>query len=316
MSCFFNYFLLVLNLLLKIKQNITLMGVAENFRLFCNDLLVGATKRSTIASRKDSISKRLNKDFWDMDTTHGAFYVGSYGRNTANGWISDIDMAFEMPPSLYNKYDAWTSNGQSAFLQAVKNSIIQTYWNTSLKADGQIIEVAFSDGMKFEVLPVFKNYAGSYTFADANNSGSWKTTNPKPEIQAIKDGDSLTNNNLRNLCRMARAWAFYCSVPIKGILIDTLAYRFLTNWSNRNQSYLYYDFMSRDFFEYLKNQSENQTTWYALGSGQSITNYSNFRPKAKTAYNLALEAIEYDSKNCEWSSKQKWREIYGSRFPN
>lgn len=282
------------------------MGVANNFKTFCNNLLVDATKRSTIASRREAISRRLNKDFWGMDTTSGAFYVGSYGRNTANGWISDIDIAFEMPPSQYYKYDVWTSNGQSAFLQAVKNSIIKTYSNTSLKADGQIVEVLFSDSMKFEVLPVFENSGGSYTFADASNGGSWKTTNPKPEIQAIKDGDSLTNNNLRNLCRMARAWAFYCSVPIKGILIDTLAYRFLTNWPNRNQSYLYYDFMSRDFFEYLKNQSESQTTWYALGSGQLITNYSNFRPKAKTAYNLALEAIEYDSKNFEWSSKQNF----------
>jgi len=78
------------------------MGVAENFRLFCNDLLVDATKRSTIASRKDSISKRLNKDFWDMDTTHGAFYVGSYGRNTANGWISDIWLLKCPPPYIIN----------------------------------------------------------------------------------------------------------------------------------------------------------------------------------------------------------------------
>lgn len=292
------------------------MGVADNFKTFCNNLLVDTTKRSTIASRREAISKRLNKDFWGVDTTSGAFYVGSYGRNTANGWISDIDMAFEMPSSLYHKYDAWTSNGQSALLQEVKNSIARTYYNTSLKADGQIIEVTFSDNMKFEVLPVFENTAGSYTFADSNNGGSWKTTNPKPEIQAIKDGDSLTNNNLRNLCRMTRAWANYCSVPIKGILIDTLAYRFLTNWSNRHQSYLYYDFMSRDFFEYLKNQSESQTTWYAIGSGQLIANHGNFRSKAKTAYNLSLEAIEYDNKGCEYSSKQKWRDIYGTRFPS
>lgn len=172
------------------------MGVADNFKSFCDNLLVNTAKRSTIASRREAISKRLNKDFWGVDTTSGAFYVGSYGRNTANGWISDIDMAFEMPPSLYYKYDAWTSNGQSAFLQEVKNSIARTYYNTSLKADGQIIEVVFSDNMKFEVLPVFENKAGSYTFADSNNGGSWKTTNPKPEIQAIKDGDALTNNNL------------------------------------------------------------------------------------------------------------------------
>ncbi|MCD7849301.1 MAG: hypothetical protein LUH63_05905 [Parabacteroides sp.] len=74
--------------------------------------------------------------------------------------------------------------------------------------------------------------------------------------------------------------------------------------------------MSRDFFEYLKNQSASQTTWYAIGSGQLIVNNENFRSKAKTAYNLSLEAIEYDNKGYEYSSKQKWREIYGTRFPS
>jgi hypothetical protein len=251
-----------------------------------------------------------------MDTTSGGRYVGSYGRNTANGRVSDIDMVFEMPWSIYNKYNEYKVNGQSALLQAVKNSIVKTYPSTELKGDGQIVLVRFSDNMKIEVLPVFKNTDGSYKYADSNNGGSWKTTNPVPEIEAISTGDSLTNNNLRPLCRMFRAWKYYCDVPIKGLLIDTLAYRFLTNWAFRDKSYLFYDWMSRDFFEYLKNQTKDQTTWNAIGSNQQITNTENFRYKATVAYNKTLEAIQLQEQDKEWSSKQKWIEIYGSRFPN
>lgn len=292
------------------------MSVATNFETFCNNLLISQSTRSTISDRYLAICKRLNKDFWAMDTTTGGRYVGSFGRNTANSFVSDIDMLFEMPWSTYNTYNSYITNGQSALLQAVKNSIASTYPNTSLKGDGQIVEVIFSDKMKFEVLPTFKNTDDSYTFANSNNGGSWMKTNPVPEINILASGDILTNYNLRPLCRMARAWKYYNNVPISGLLIDTLAYRFLTDWSNRDKSYLYYDWMSRDFFAYLKNQDSTQTTWYAIGSGQSIYNPDNFRYKATVAYNKTLEAIQQETDGNTWSSKQKWREIYGTRFPD
>jgi hypothetical protein len=198
----------------------------------------------------------------------------------------------------------------------VKNSIGITYPATELKGDGQIVQVTFSDKMKFEVLPVFNKTDSGYTYADSNDGGSWKITNPIPEIEAVSTGDGLTNYNLRHLCRMTRAWKYYCSVSIKGLLIDSLAYRFLTVWSHREKSYLYYDLMCRDFFEYLKNQSETQTTWYAIGSGQAIYNPDNFRYRATVAYNSSKEAIEFQKEQKEWSAKQKWRDIYGFRFPS
>jgi len=250
-----------------------------------------------------------------MDTTHGGRYVGSYGRETANSWVSDIDMIFEMPWSVYNQYDSYSGNGQSALLQAVKNSIAIVYPSTYLAGDGQIVKVKFSDNMYFEVLPAFKNKDDSYTFANSNNGGSWKKTNPIPEINAIKTGDNLTNNNLKRLCRMARSWKFYCSVPIPGLLIDTLGYRFLTKWDYKDNSFLYYDWMSRDFFKYLKDQDKDQNYWNAIGSGQLIFCIRNFVNKAGRAYDKSLEAIKDQSQDKNWSAKQKWREIYGQRFP-
>ena len=71
---------------------------------------------------------------------------------------------------------------------------------------------------------------GSYTHPNANDGGSWKTTNPQPEIEAIRNRNGVCNGNLVRLCRMARAWKSKWDVSIGGFLIDTLAYQFIENF--------------------------------------------------------------------------------------
>lgn len=148
---------------------------------------------------------------------------------------------------------------------------------------------AFQDGINFEVLPAFINKDGSsFTYPNSNNGGSWKTTDPRAEITAIKDMNDKCNNNLKPLCRMMRAWKNKCDVSISGILIDILAYRFISTWGERDKSFLYYDWMSRDFFQYLSEQDTKQTLWQAMGSGRYIYHSGSYVTKAKAAYDLAV----------------------------
>ncbi|HAV7953680.1 TPA: nucleotidyltransferase [Escherichia coli] len=293
------------------------MGLAEWFCGFCSNLTV--KDGGTISTRYRNITKRLNTDFWDSssDTSH-SLYVGSYGRNTATQGLSDLDMIFQLPYSEYQKYNSYLGNGQSALLQAVKRSIEKTYATTSIRGDGQVILVPFNDGITFEVVPAFLNVSDSYTFPDANGGGRWRITNPKPEISAMRLRNNITNNNLVQLCRMARAWKRKWDVPISGLLIDTLAYQFIENWAHRDKSYLYYDLMSRDFFKWMADQDTSKQYWKAPGSGQYVYGKGLFQYKAKRCYNISLEAIEHEmaTPKREWSAKQKWREIYGSTFPD
>ena len=292
------------------------MGLADWFRDFCSNLTV--KDGGTISTRYKNITKRLNTDFWDTgsDASH-SLYVGSYGRNTAIQGFSDLDMIFQLPYSEYERYNNYSGNGQSALLQAVKKSIEKTYSTTSIRGDGQVILVPFNDGITFEVVPAFINKDGSFTYPDAKNGGRWKVTNPKPEIAAIRSRNSATNGNLVQLCRMARAWKRKWDVPIGGLLIDTLAYQFIENWEYRDKSYLYYDYMSRDFFKWMSNQDINKEYWRAPGSGQYVYGKGLFQYKATRCYNISLEAIEHETADPkrEWSAKQKWREIYGTSFP-
>ena len=291
------------------------MGLADWFSTFCSNIQV--QNRGTISARYKSITLRLNKDFWssDSDTTH-SLYVGSYGRNTAIQGFSDLDMIFQLPLSLFTVYDNYESNGQSALLQAVRNSIKTTYSKTSIGADGQIVETAFSDGITFEVVPAFLS-DGKFLYPDSNDGGTWCVTNPMPEIDAIRLRNEACNKNLIPLCRMMRAWKSRWNVPIGGLLVDTLAYQFINDWKYKDKSFLYYDYMCRDFFSFMANQDKNQAFWRAPGSGQPVCPKGHFQSKAFSCHNISLEAIEYETATPtqESSAKQEWRQIFGTGFP-
>ncbi|MEI7298540.1 hypothetical protein WCQ02_41320, partial [Paraburkholderia tropica] len=166
-----------------------------------------------------------------------------------------------------------------------------------------------------EVLPAFVNNDGSYTYADANNGGSWRICKPKHEMETFSARNMACNCNLVELSRMVRAWRDTNNVSMSGMLIDTLAYQFLGTWTYRDKSYLYYDWMTRDFFSYLANLDKQQTYWLAPGSGTYVYRRDVFQYKARSAELRALEALEYRQNNHDWSARQKYREIYGTAFP-
>lgn len=293
------------------------MGLADWFTTFNANLTI--QDGGTISTRYNAITRRLNTDCWNTtsDTSH-SLYVGSYGRNTAISGFSDLDMVFELPSSLYDQYNNYQSNGQSALLQTVRNSVQKTYSSSTIGADGQVVSVGFTDGISFEIVPVFYNQADSYTFPDSNDGGKWRTTNPRPEIAAMRDRNSNCNGNLLPLCRMMRAWKNKWDVPIGGHLIDTLCYQFIENWQFRDKSFFYYDYLCRDCFQWMKDQDRDQLYWKAPGSGQFVYGKDLFQYKATRCYNISIEAIGHETANPkqEWSAKQKWREIFGTKFPD
>lgn len=291
------------------------MPIADWFQTFCGNITV--QDGGTISIRYKQITRRLNTDFRNTDSdTANSLYVGSYGRNTAIQGFSDLDMLFILPYSVYEQYNSYTNNGQSSLLQAVRKSLQKTYPSTDIGGDGQVIEIRFTDGITFQVVPCFLNKDNSYTFPNANLGGSWKVTNPRPEIDTIRLRNNDCNGNLVRLCRMARAWKNVCDVPMGGLLIDTLAYQFIENYTHRNKSFLYYDLMSRDFFYWLSKQDREQGYWKAPGSGQHVQGKGLFQYKATRSYNIAVEAINHDNSGETWAAKQDWRLIYGTSFPN
>ena len=82
------------------------MSIANQFSQFCENLRVPKATRSSISDRYETITKRLNKDFWESESkTLHSLYVGSYGRRTAVKGFSDLDILFQLPYEIYKIYN-------------------------------------------------------------------------------------------------------------------------------------------------------------------------------------------------------------------
>lgn len=236
--------------------------------------------------------------------------VGSYGRHTAIRGVSDLDMIFILPASLRSSYSSGT--GPRRILTRVKDVLKARYPNTDIRVDQCVVRLQFtSNKFKFEVQPAFENADGSFDYPDTKFE-SWKTTKPRAEITATKDCNDRTSKNMRHLARMARAWKDTNGVVMGGLLIDTLVHRFFsTTTEYDDKGTLWFDFMVRDFFEFLMNEPDKDY-YLALGSNQRVTVKARFQPKAKKAHNRCREAIADEGKA---SANKKWREVFGTAVP-
>ncbi len=194
--------------------------------------------RQKISTRYQRITSAVNREFWGINSEQlHSFFVGSYGRGTAID-TSDLDILVELPTIEFNRYNYCNGNGQSRLLQAVRFALINTYPNSDIRADGQIIKINFTDSIKFEILPAFKNensYYNSektYIYPDSNMGGNWKSTNPKKEQSTMKEKNKGSNGLLFDTCKHIRYIrdTYYKSYHLSGILIDSFVFEAINSW--------------------------------------------------------------------------------------
>lgn len=288
------------------------MSAASLFKDFRSNLTV--TNSAAISTSYNNITTRLNKDFWDSDSdTYHTIKIGSWGRHTAINGVSDLDMVFEIPQEDYDRYRKLDANGPSVMLQEVRSSLKDRYPDTLIKADGQVVGVYFSGGRyRVEVLPAFRDENNNYIHGDTNNGGKWKTTMPRPEIAAVNDLDKITEGNLKDVCKMLRAWKNKNGAGIGGLLVDTLAYKFfVANPKYNSATYSDYPELFVSLFSFLGGLPI-QDYWYAPGSNQRVKCKSKFQPKARKAAAKCQEAIDATE---EKKKSKLWREVFGNNFP-
>lgn len=286
------------------------MTTSEIFDKLLANLKVGDAAK-IITSRRDEITKALNKDFRLKDgCTDYRLMVGSFGRHTAVKGVSDLDMIYILPPDIRASYN--DENGPRRILERVRDVLKGRYPNTEVAVDQCVVRVQFvKNAFKFEVQPAFEDEDGNFEYPDTV-AKCWKITKPRDEISATKECNNRTSKNMRHLARMARAWKNANGVNMGGLLIDTLVYRFFEqNYDYDSAGTSSFHLMVRDFFDFLKNEPDKEY-YLALGSNQRVKVKSRFQSKAKKAYNRCNEAIGSED---DYLTARKWREIFGTSIP-
>jgi len=212
------------------------MTTSEMFKELLSNVAID--NAANIGVKYGEITSSLNKKFRATESkTDNTLQVGSYGRWTGIKGISDLDMLYIMPNTKWDDY----KNDQSKLLKETKDAIEARYPNTEVKVDRLVVQVIYTNFM-VEVQPVFRRKDGGFYYPDTYDGGSWKVTKPQEEIDEVKSFVDNKTSNFRHLCKMSRSWKNKHGVGMGGLLIDTLAHKFLNSTSDYdNKSYSYYE---------------------------------------------------------------------------
>lgn len=290
------------------------IAVTNRFRTFCTELQLTPDQLGDGFTKQLGVRQCLQRAYWGPTTDNPpGFIVGSWGKGTAIRPPNDLDVFMPLPIEVYERFNAYDGNGQSALLQEVKGHLVATYQQTKMRGDGQVVVVAFNT-LTIELVPVF-NYdsAGRWLMPDTNDGGRWKFSNPAAEFSALNYAETLANQNVRKLIQMMKAWKDYCSVPIKSFQLEVLVTEFLTTYAHRNQDYFYYDWFVRDFLLYLIGRRNGYVV--APNSGEMVWLGDAWLSKAETALANAVSACENEHGDYVYLAGEDWQKIFGNRIP-
>ena len=220
-----------------------------------------------------------------------------------------------MPWAVKTRFDGRHGNIQSQLLSEVKDKLKKTYSTSKISSDGQVIVIDFSDGIKFEIVPAFKFDDNSYYYPDTNDGGSWKTMNPRLELESFNARNKTHNLTMKKLCMMLRCWKETHNMDIPGELLDSIVYNFYldANYIDKNP-FLYFDFITRDFFKYLYEKAHG--IWLTPGTYRVLNLKYPYltQNKALEMYNKSIKAIQLYNNEYKYLAKSEWKEIYGGKF--
>jgi hypothetical protein len=223
----------------------------------------------------------------------------------------DIDLLYFPPSSLFAQYSAYSGNGQSALLQAVRDSLMPSYPRTQIRGDGQVVVVEF-DSITMEVVPAFNRLGGGIYICDTNNGGRWKVADTEAEAADLEFNDRLCSGNLRKLIRLLKQWKRTWNVPIKSFHIERLAQESILASSYKQHDWL--DWHLRDAFAHMLGRAGGHFMMPG-NTGERIEVGTDWVSKAALAHQRSWQACQYEEVNLDELAGTEWQSLLGSIIP-
>jgi len=277
----------------------------EEFKKFAENIRLTSTQEAEAKTKYDGVCETLHNQYYETKYDGKTkLLFGSYKTKTNTRPFDekqDVDVIFKIPQETFDKYDAYSSNGQSALLQEIKNQLAKSYSTSEQpKAWGKVVLVKFADNHhNVEVLPGLEKSDGTFLIPNTENGGSWELFSPKSQLDSFYESNTDTNGLTADLTRMLKTWVkntsslSFKSYELLNLLIDFLKsnYQSGTDYDN------YYKLI-RDAFQYLK-----------LNCDSSIKSH------VETAFNRSQNAFDYFEEGKPKEASEGYKKIFGNEFP-
>jgi hypothetical protein len=291
------------------------VATASRFERFQREIELTSKERDEAQARAESVGKSLHSLFYPTDVYDGRTMqlAGSFAKGTSVRPVRDVDVLFSLPFGTFSQYYNYAGNGQSALLQKVRAQLLLRYPRSEIRGDGPVVKVAFTSGHYVEVVPVVPpNRGGTHWVPRTDNGGSWVQAGYNIEATNLADSDRATSGQTRRLIRMMKIWQAVRDVPIKSIVLELEAIRFLRTWRYAASGQTYDDYLVRDFLRYLISRAGGSS--YMPGTTNTVSYGQAWVGKTKTALEHAERACRWEAQDDDLMACFTWREIFGEQF--
>lgn len=304
------------------------------FKTFLNNIALTESQKEDAKRKYDNVCKTLHNYYYPYSSYTGStkFLVGSYAKNTAIRPPGDVDVIFKIPWSTYDHYSK-LKTGCRGLINEVKTVLSSTFITTDrIRPNGMVVEVDFNT-FSVEVLPAFEwtfdDWNGTFsvpiitydlssifslgTGSNLLENNSWKRIDPRKEHDELLCSNKYYNGNTKCLSKMLKKWISNCNVSIKSVVIERLLIEFLRISIYSKNSFVYYDYLTRDFFKFL---IDSKNKYVSLpGINEDIAIGDSWLSKAETAYKRACKACDYEAAKKDFDAAYEWKKIFGNDYP-
>lgn len=190
--------------------------VAEGFTTFLSRLSPTDAQREAGTSHRTSVKSALEAAL----TVSNFFETGSFLHGTGVRNYSDID-------ALVSIGNTKPTSSDTA-LNWVKDALRVRFPRTTVRISRPAVVVEFASGYEtWEVIPGFmtsRGGSGQYVYDIPGPSSGWIDSAPKEHLAYVNDCNLKPDKgNAKALARLAKAWKYYCNVPISSFYLEMRA---------------------------------------------------------------------------------------------
>ncbi|MCC3747026.1 nucleotidyltransferase [Rouxiella badensis] len=324
--------------------------VITAFNEFMSDV-VNLEKNSTDDARssRDWLFDRLNG--FESDGSSPVNYpdihtgFGSFARRTKIRPLDDIDLMFglsgegctytiysdkitldsdETPRRLNNfRHTDSLTVSSIRILNHFRNKLqnIPQYQVADIKRNQEAITLKLtSKTWNFDIVPCFITQADIYGrsyYLIPDGYGHWKKTDPRIDKKRTTDINVKNNGNVLNVIRVVKYWQTTKALPTIGsYLLETLI---LNYYDNKTGCQAWVDMELQNLFSYLSFYIKYSVDDHKGIQGDINHLTAEARQKISDKFNSDAikvgEAREFERSDEHNKSINKWREIFGVRFP-
>ena len=244
--------------------------------------------------------------------------IGGHGKGTAIRPADTIDVLYVLPANLRSENRPATG-GRSLGLELA--AVLREQFSDITQAPEGWLAVKPGGGVPqhhtaVRLIPCFPRHPsdepGGFLVADPGSTTAWRVIDPAAEMTRLTAADAASGNKASHLILMLKAWRRARRIDIGALALELLVTDFVSVWTYHRRSLLFYDWMIRDFFFWLRFQRDRAVP--IPGSPELLAVGGSWLSAANDAYAAARTACLLERDNAAADALGHWEDIFGTAF--